>query len=198
MKNKSKKAAKRAFRVPPLLIAIAVLAVLVVVPWLLLAPDSSKPEMGRSLPTEPVWTPLVSQEYGFRVSLPAPAKNMSPGGGLGLGGMWAAMYTGGTFMVQVSRCPEKLCTQAPESVLEGASKGALEGVGGTMLSEKKLQLPCPDGTCSGLDFEATAPQGLRISGRLFITHDKIFQLLGTQASGSDEVFRKVVDSFSFL
>lgn len=199
MKKKQKQSAKKAFRVPPWVLAVGALVIMAVVPWLLMETDSSAPKgPSRSLPTAPVWTPLVSKQYGFSVSLPAPPQSLSSSGGFGLDAKWSAQYQGGTFMVQATGCPEKLCTEAPDSMLTGSKEGALAMLGGKLLSEKPLQVPCPQGTCSGLEFAATSSQGLSYSARIIITRDKVFQLMGTEYSGSDEVFRKMVDSFTFL
>jgi hypothetical protein len=200
MKTPKKKAARRSFRVPPWLIALGVLAVLVVVPWLLLSEpaSSSAPRVGVSPTVQ--WTPLVSQQHGFRITLPAPPQDLTPPLDLAreIDSTWTALYTGGTFMVKVTKCPERLCTEAPDSVLKGMSESIREGLGGTTLSEKRVEVSCPQGTCPGLEFEATARQGFKVSARIFATRDKIFQLMGTQFSGSEDHFRKAVDSFSFL
>lgn len=200
MKKNQKKATRKTPRVPPVAVALGAFAVMAVVPWLLLFPDSeSAPSAsGGSPSTSEQWTPLVSKQHGFQVSLPAPARYLTPPGAGDIDSTWVATHAGGTFLVKVTRCPEKLCTQVPDTILESASKSAREELGGTLLSEQRVDVPCPQGTCPGLEFAATGSQGLRVSARFFATHDKVFQLLGTQTSDSDALFRKVVDSFSFL
>jgi hypothetical protein len=201
MKNKAKKAARKSLRVPPWVWAVGALAVMGVVPWLLLAPGSersSAPGGGSLGPVQ--WTPLVSQQHGFRISLPAPARNQTPAVDIAreIDSTWAAAYQGGTVVLKVARCPEKLCTQVPDTILESASKSAREELGGTLLSEKRVEVPCPHGTCPGLEFQVTSSQGWRVSGWLVATHTRVFQLLSTQQSGTDEHFRKMVESFTFL
>jgi hypothetical protein len=201
MKNKPKKAARKSFRVPPWVWAVGGLAVMGVVPWLLLSPGAERPSAPGAIQLGPVkWTPLVSQQHGFRVLLPAPAQNLTPPVDIAreIDSTWTAAYQGGTVVLKVARCPEKLCTQVPDTILESASKSAREEMGGTLLSEKRVEVPCPHGTCPGLEFAATSAQGWHVSGWLFATHDRLFQLLSTQQSGSDEHFRKVVESFTFL
>lgn len=201
MKNPKKKAAKRSFRVPPWVWVVGALGVMGVVPWLLLSPGADTAARPGGVQLGPVqWTPLVSQQHGFRVSLPAPAQNLTPPVDIAreIDSTWVAAFQGGTVVLKVARCPEKLCTQVPDTILESASKSAREEMGGTLLSEKRVEVPCPHGTCPGLEFAATSSQGWHVSGWLFATHDRLFQLLSTQQSGSDENFRKVVESFSFL
>jgi len=201
MRDKQKKSAKKSFRVPPWVWVLGALAVMGVVPWLLLAPEGGQSSAPGGIKLGSVqWTPLVSQQHGFRVSLPAPAQNLTPPVDLAreIDSTWVAAFQGGTVVLKVARCPEKLCTQVPDTILESASKSAREEMGGTLLSEKRLEVPCPHGTCPGLEFEATSAQGWRVSGWLLATHDRVFQLLSTQQLGSDENFRRVVESFTFL
>lgn len=200
MKNPKKKAARRSFRVPPWLIALGVLAVMVVVPWVLLSEPASSTAPRVTVSPTVQWTPLVSQLHGFRITLPAPAQELGPPLDLAreFDATWTALYTGGTFMVKVTKCPERLCTEAADSVLKGLSESVREGLGGKTLSEQRVEVACPQGTCPGLEFEATAIQGFKVTARIFATRDKIFQLMGTQISGSEDPFRKTVDSFSFL
>jgi hypothetical protein len=169
--------------------------------WLNLAPSSRTPAMpGGTASTSLEWAPVVSQEHGFRMSLPASAQHTSgaaPGGDTPVASMWMAPHPTGVITVTVTHCP-KVCEQAPDSVLKGAFESSVQEFGGKLLNQKPLQLPCPRGTCTGVDFEATSSQGLRIAGRYFIFGDKLFQLLGAQSSGSNEIFYKAVDSFTFL
>jgi hypothetical protein len=186
-------------------LALAIFAAaLVAVGAQILAPDASAPAVpsnpAQSGSTAPEWVPLISRAHGFRIDLPAPPQDLSAAAGLGsdIDATWMAVHPTVSIMVKATRCPERLCREAPDSVLRGVQEGALEEWGGTLLSEKSLQLPCPQGSCPGLEFEATTRQGLRVSARYFIAREKVFQVLGTQSSGSNEIFQKVVSSFSFL
>src|SRR5690242_12122735 len=135
MKKKQKKAARRLPRLPPWVLPLGAFAVMAVVPWILMSePASSPAASGGTAPTEEQWTPLVSKQHGFQVSLPAPAQYLTPPGAGDIDSMWVATHPGGTFMVRVTRCPEKLCTQVPDTVLESTSKSAREELGGTLLS----------------------------------------------------------------
>lgn len=201
MKNpKKKKAAARPSRIPPWVPVVGALAVMVVVPWLLLSEPSASSSPGLTVSPTVQWTPLVSKQHGFRITLPAPAQDLTPRMDFAreIDSTWTALYTGGTFVVKVTKCPERLCTEVPVTVLESLSQTLRQELGGATLSDEPVEVACPLGTCPGREFAATARQGWHVSARIFATQDKIFQLLGTQFAGPNEHFRQVVDSFSFL
>jgi hypothetical protein len=147
------------------------------------------------------WVPLVSRREGFRIDLPAKAENAYGGMGLGNNGldaMWVATHSTGRFSVRVTRCPPEACQKVPDSVLKGFLEGAVGELQGTLLEEKRLEVPCPTGTCPGLEFEATSSVGYRVLSRLFISGDRMFQILFLRTGDSSEPYRKAVESFSFL
>lgn len=196
-KKKQKKAANKSTGIPGWAFGLGLLALGAVALWLQLAPSSPAP---LSLPApSTAWAQLISREHGFRISMPASVQDLSGAAGVpaAINSTWLARHPSGTLMLTVTHCP-KVCEAAPESVMKGAFEGAIKEFGGKVLSEKPIQVPCPWGTCSGIDFEADALQGLRITGRFFVAKDKLYQLLGTQPSRSNELFRQAVDSFAFL
>jgi hypothetical protein len=196
-KKKQKKAANKASGVPGWAFGLGLFALGGVALWLQLAPASPSPA-GVSAPSAE-WAPLISREHGFRMSMPTSVQDLAAAAGApsAIHSNWVARHPSGTLMLSVTHCP-KVCELTPDSVMKGAFEGAMREFGGTVLSQKPLQLPCPQGTCSGIEFEADTRQGLRITGRFFVSKDKLFQLLGTQPSRSNELFRQAADSFVFL
>ena len=171
----------------------------------LVSSRDTQPAASAESPTLPAsphagWVPLVSQKEGFRIDLPAKAQDAYGGMGLGndLDAMWMATHATGTFSVRVTRCPPEACAKAPDSVLKGFVEGAVDELKGTLLEEKPLEVPCPSGTCPGLEFESTSSVGYRVLSRLIISDDRIFQILFLRTGESSEPYRKAVESFTFL
>ncbi len=171
----------------------------------LLSSRGTQPAAPAELPTRLAsphegWVPLVSRKEGFRIDLPAKAEDVSGNMGLGneLDALWVATHSTGTFSVRVTRCPPEACQKVPDAILKGFREGAVDELKGTLLEEKRLEVPCPKGTCPGLEFEATSSVGHRVLSRLIISDNRIFQILFLRTGESNEPYRKAVESFSFL
>lgn len=209
-KSKKKQPPKKSSLLPTVALVLGALVLVGNTLWLFLKPDPTQasaaaeavPEADRPAGVPADWVPLVSRQYGFRVYLPSRAQDMtslgtSVGGGT-VSAVWAVNHASATFAIIVGPCPPELCEKAPASVLKGAREGALRELGSPAESQREIQVPCPQGSCPGTEFEATSRQGLHVVTRFFIANNRVFQISGTLVPGSKEIYQKVVDSFAFL
>jgi hypothetical protein len=205
-KSKKKQPEKKSSLLPTVALVLGALVLVGNTLWLFLKPDATEapaaaevPETDRPAGVPADWVPLVSRQHGFRVYLPSRAQDVtSSAGGGPVSAAWAATHATGTFTIIVSRCPPELCQKTPDTLLKSARESAIEEVGGTVKSQRELQLPCPQGSCPGTEFEATSRQGLPVVTRFFIANDRVFNVSSMLVPGATETYQKVVDSFSFL
>lgn len=202
-KHKNKRAQKDSSRIAPIAFVLCLLALAVIGIWSMFESDSKRSTTDRSgAPSAPgQWTVLESRQHRFRVSLPVPARKLpqEESGDTGTDSTWeATSSTGLVVEVKASKCPEQVCEKAPDSVFKGLRESIVEGLGGSLVSEKHVEVPCPQGTCPGLEFESTGPLSFHSSVWAVISGGKVFHLVVSEPQGSTETFRKVVESFSFL
>jgi hypothetical protein len=142
---------------------------------------------------------------GFRVSFPAPphqeASMQETGAGLAATTTWSLAPSEGEYLaVSATHFPEgTVSTNAPEKVLAGARDGALANVQGTLVREEAVRVRGPRGgkpSYPGLDYQATSGQGLRVSTRLLVVGDTLYQLLYVRTGEDDAPFRQLVGSFA--
>jgi hypothetical protein len=89
---------------------------------------------------------------------------------------------------------------APGTVLEGARDGAIANVKGKLVEgrDTAVTVPGPKAGKSypGRDYEATAPQGMRISTRLILVGDRLYQIIFVRMGEKNDPFKQLVASFT--
>jgi len=193
-----KKAEGRGSKITAVAIPLGLCALIGVGIWSLFSSDGPAPT-APSLPaaTGP-WTQLESQPYGFRISVPAEARRVQGGGEDSPVAMWLSTFSTGVVQVTVSKCPERVCEEVPDSVLKGMAEGTISQLGGAVRTNKVIELPCPKGKCPGRELDADGPAGMRVLSRSFVAAGRIYQLSVTDRADAESTFKKVVDSFTFL
>jgi len=141
------------------------------------------------------WIEVTSPEFGFRVEMPPSAHHGSET--TQVLSFWMARYQTGVVQLAVWDCAGRLCIDNPKLVLDGIVATTLATIQGTELQERSLEVPCPEGTCRSLEFEATVQEGIKFSSRVIISRDKVYQLNVGDLHDPTNAFNKFVDSFQF-
>lgn len=86
----------------------------------------------------------------------------------------------------------------PGKVLDGARNGALTNTKATPLGSKAVWLEAGGKKFPGTEFEGKTPDGLKVSARVFLVDDRLYQLIFVRqfAKPADADFRTFVGSFT--
>jgi len=107
---------------------------------------------------------------------------------------------GNTYLaVNYTDFPAGLMTQAdPGKVLDGARKGALDNTRATSLGTHAVWLEAGGQKFPGTEFEGKTADGLKVSARLFLVNDRLYQLLFIRqfARPADADFKTFTGSFA--
>ncbi len=103
------------------------------------------------------------------------------------------------YIVAYSDYPADLITQSdPQQVLNGSRDGAVQNVGGTLVSEESIDLDGNPGKALVIDTTTDTGDAATVNARLYLVDNRLYQILvvvpkGGEESTSTEAF---LDSFS--
>jgi hypothetical protein len=167
---------------------------------------ASKAVEGPAIPAG--WTLVTSAEGGFRAAFPFAPEIESTDLETGNGKARTIIYGGypekeGSYlMVAVSKFPPGMDGLAYSDVMMNSARdGSLAKTHTRLVSDKPVRVDGPGsgGTRSfpGLDYEATGgPEGMRISARIIIAEDRLYQLMFAHKDGETETFTRFLSTFA--
>lgn len=150
------------------------------------------------------WTQLTSEKGGFRAAFPSKPEEEASTQDTEAGQARTLTYSvsgdDGFLAVSVTQFAAGTMSQTPaDKVLEGARDGAIANVGGTLLSWKPATLsPAPRQAATARDYEAKTKDGLRVSARLVLAGDRLYQIIHVRPAEANDAFQKLAASFTLL
>jgi len=167
-------------------------------------PASSKPTEGQPLPAG--WRWVTAEDGKFRAAFPSQPSVEHSTEDTEAGKAQTVTYSvtseaDGSFLaVAVTKFPDGTMAQAlPSQVLEGARDGALANVNGKIVTDKSVMVDGPKGGkrfYPGRDYEATGAQGTRISTRVILVEDRLYQIIFVRTAEKNEPFKQLLPTFA--
>lgn len=169
------------------------------------AASPAKPSSERPAPaTPPGWVPLIAPQSGFRMALPSKPEEKTSQQQTAVGVAQTTTWSisqGDTHLVvgATQFPPGSVGKTSPGKVLEDTRDGALANAHSSTVSEKAIQVAGPKGEqLPGREYEAIGAEGMRMSVRLILVGDRLYQIICVHPGATDELFKKVTGSFQLL
>ncbi len=165
----------------------------------------ARPKEGPALPAG--WALVSSPEGKFRAAFPTQPQVEHSVEDTDAGKAQTVTYSvtsekDDTFLaVAVTRFPDGTVSKAlPTTVLEGARDGAVANINGKVLTDKAVMVDAPKGSGKrfypGRDYEATGAQDLRVSTRVILAEDRLYQIMYVRGVEQNEQFKQLLSTFA--
>jgi hypothetical protein len=151
------------------------------------------------------WTLVTSAEGKFRAAFPAQPQVERSVEDTDAGKAQVVTYSfekdDSYLAVSVTKFPDGTVSKAlPTDVLEGARDGALANVSGKLVTDKAVMVDGPKGGTKrfypGREYEATGAQDMRISVRVILAEDRLYQIMLVRMTEKNDSFKQLVSTFA--
>jgi hypothetical protein len=168
-------------------------------------PAEAKPTEGPAIPAG--WSLVSSPEGKFRAAFPTQPQVERTVDDTDAGKAQTVTYSvtsekDESFLaVAVTQFPDGTVSKAlPTTVLEGARDGSLANINGKLVADKAVMVDAPKGSSKRFfparDYEATGAQDLRVSTRVILVEDRLYQIMFVRGFEKNEQFKQLLSTFA--